>query len=194
MTNTALLIIFTGFSVNLVVQFGFGVRDILSIKQFQFRFSFYQGIVLFLSVIVTWAFFHFIIFPLGFGFLETLLLLPLSILFASLIEKGIVFICSKWIIPVQSSVFSAYNGLVLSANFFVLRIAQSIFDASIMSASFSLGYLLSMFIVFEIYKNSSIEEVPPSLCGAPLLLISLGLLSLVCSAAAVFFLQMIELF
>jgi electron transport complex protein RnfA len=51
-----------------------------------------------------------------------------------------------------------------------------------------------MAIVLEIYKRSSIEAVPSFLRGTPLFLISLGLLSLVCSAASVFFLQMINVF
>ncbi len=194
MNNTALLSIFTGLSINLVVQFGLGVRDIIGMKHYQLRFSLYQGLVLFLSIIITWLGFAYIIIPLGFGFLETLLLLPLSILFSSLIEKGLLVLLSKWISPANTSVFSAYNGMVFGANFFTLRVAGSFMEALIMAAGFTLGYIISMAIVQEINKRSSIEAVPAALRGAPLLLISIGLLSLVFSAAAAFFLQMVEIF
>jgi electron transport complex protein RnfA len=64
-------------------------------------------------------------------------------------------------------------------------------DALILAAGFFIGYMFSMAIILEIHKRSSIEPVPSALRGAPLLLISMGLLSLVFSAAAAFFLQMI---
>jgi electron transport complex protein RnfA len=194
MINTALFVIFTGFSANLIIQFALGVSNIIGTEQYEWKQALYQGFTLFFSTAITWLAFSFLIIPLGIGFLETLLLLPLSIFFASIIEKGILFLSSKWIRPVHTSVFSAYNGLVFGAAFFVLRSAESFSQVLIMAAGFSLGYILSMAIILEIYKRSSIEAVPAALRGAPLLLISLGLLSLVCSAAAVFFLQMVELF
>jgi electron transport complex protein RnfA len=194
MINTALFVIFAGLSANIVVQFGLGLQDILSIKQYRWRDSLYRACILFLSLLITWLFFSFVIIPLGLGFLETILLLPLSILFSFLIEKGILFLFSRWIKSTESSVLSAYNGLVFVAVFFVLKAADSVLDALIMSASFSVGYMLSMAIVLEIHKRASIEAVPRALRGAPLLLITLGLLSLVCSAAAAFFLQMLTVF
>ncbi len=193
MIRTAFLIIFTGFSVNLAVQFGLGIKDILSTKQCQWRYPLYKGIVLFFSVIVTCLIFTIVLYPLGLGFLETLLVLPLSILFASLIEKAVLFLFLRWIRPVQTSVFSAYNGLVFGASFFALKTAESFWEIIIMAAGFSIGYVLSMAILQEIHKRSFIEAVPVLLRGAPLMLISLGLLSLVCSAAA-FFLQAVHLF
>ncbi len=193
MISTAIFFIFTGFSVNLAVQFGLGIRDIAMIKQFRFKYSLCQGLVLFLSVLVTWFVFAIILVPLRLDFLETLLLLPLSILSASFIEKGILFFLSRWISPMQSSVFSAYNGLVFGANFFVLKVSGSFLEALIMAAGFGLGYILSMAVLLEIQRRSAIETVPKALRGAPLLLISLALLSLLCSSA-LFFLRMIDIF
>ncbi|MDR2900151.1 MAG: hypothetical protein LBV20_01335 [Treponema sp.] len=192
MTDTVFFVIFVGFSANLAIQTGLGVRDIIGIKQYKWENSFSQGFILFFSVLVTWIVFNFLVFPLNLGFLETLLLLPLTILFAVFIEKGFFFVFSKLTKPAGSSVLSAYNGLIFGAAFFVLKMAESFTDALIMAAGFSLGYMLSMAIILEIHKRSSIEAVPKALRGSPLLLISLSLLSLVCSAAAVFFLQMID--
>jgi electron transport complex protein RnfA len=193
MINSALLIIFTGFSFNLVVQIGLGIRNSMSIKQFQFRYSLFQSLILFFSVLFTWLAFGYVIIPLGLSFLETLLLLPLSFFFAAIVEKGFQAVLSRWINPDYCKVFSAYKALVFASAFFITKVGNSFGESLIMAAGFALGYFLSMAIVMEIHKRSSIEAVPKVLRGAPLLLISLGLLSLVCSAAAVFLLQMIEL-
>jgi electron transport complex protein RnfA len=186
MINTFFLIIFTGFSANVLLQFGFGLQDITKLKEHKSKYSLYQSVLLFLSVILIWLIFTFILFPLRLGFMETLLLLPLSILLPALVEKGIVRISSKWKNPLQVRLVSIYNGLVFGAAFFVQRTAESFLDAVIMAAGFSAGYMLSMTIIMEIHKKSSIEAVPKALKGTPLILISLGLLSLVCSTAAIF--------
>jgi Na+-translocating ferredoxin:NAD+ oxidoreductase RnfA subunit len=194
LTNTAFFIIFTGFSINLIVQFALGIRDSIGTKPYLWRYSLYQGFVLFLSVVITWIVFINIINPLGLGFLETLLLLPVSIFVASLLEKGMLFVLSRWIRPAQTSIFSAYNGLIFGANFFVLKIAESFSETLIMAAGFSFGYVLSMAVILEIRKRSAIEAIPDALRGTPLLLFSLGLLSLIFSAAAVFFFQMLNVY
>jgi electron transport complex protein RnfA len=193
MIDTSIFVIFVGFSLNLVLQFGVGVRDIIVTKKNQRKYSLYQCMVLFFSVIFTWLMFTFVLIPLGFAFLETLLLLPFSIFIPLLLEKSILRLFSESAQSAKSSVLSAYNGLIFASNFFVLKTAESFLEALTMTVGFCIGYILSMLIVQEIHKMSLIETVPKALRGIPLMLISLGLVSLGFSAAA-FFLQMGSLF
>ena len=84
---------------------------------------------------------------------------------------------------------SSYNGLAAAALFLTLRFAVSFTDALLLSFAFSAGGLLAFLIVKEIQKRSFLETIPYQLRGAPILLVSMGLLSVVFSAASVLFLK-----
>jgi Na+-translocating ferredoxin:NAD+ oxidoreductase RnfA subunit len=62
------------------------------------------------------------------------------------------------------------------------RMALNFVEALCIIFGFSLGYLLSSLIVGAIAKRAEVEKVPATLRGAPLVLISEGLLALVFSA------------
>ena len=194
MSSTVFLAISTGLSLNLIIQFGFGIRDIVYIKNFRLRFPLYQCIVLFFTVILIWLCFTYVFYPLGMGFMETLILIPLTILFCWLLEQGIFHLFPKWLSSNRTTVFSAYNGIVFAAGYFTLQIAGTFMDALVMSLGFALGCFVSIAIVHEINKRSSMEAVPAFLRGSPLLLISMGLLSLIFTAAALLCLQIAGVF
>ena len=61
----------------------------------------------------------------------------------------------------------------------------------ILSAGYAAGIALAIKIISEIRLRSEMEAVPKSLQGSPLVLIAMGLLSLVFSAAALMLYQVL---
>ncbi len=61
--------IFSGFSLNLVIQFGFGFREIIAAKPYLWKNSLFQGLILFFTVLFIWIVFRFLII-----FIKTLII------------------------------------------------------------------------------------------------------------------------
>ena len=187
------LVIFASLAVNLVIHLGLGLGEIGS-AQCRFRCrACLQWVVLFTAVLSLWFFFTHIAAPLSLGFLNYLLIFPLSALVCMGLEACAVRLFFKKEKP--SPMFgaaSAYNGLAVSALFLTMHLAASPLEAAALSLSFTGGALLAAFILCEIKRRASIEKVPPFLRGTPLILISAGLLSLIFSSAAVFLLRALQ--
>jgi Na+-translocating ferredoxin:NAD+ oxidoreductase RnfA subunit len=77
--------------------------------------------------------------------------------------------------------------MVGSALFLILGLAGGFAEAAMLSFGFSAGAALAVLIVGEIRRRSSMEAVPRCLRGGPLVLVTMGLLSLVCISAAMVF-------
>jgi electron transport complex protein RnfA len=84
--------------------------------------------------------------------------------------------------------------LAVASLFLSLRLAVSLEDALVLSLGFSLGALAAALILREISKRSSLEAVPGTFRGAPLALISMGLLSLIFSSVSAIFLRALGVF
>jgi electron transport complex protein RnfA len=93
--------------------------------------------------------------------------------------------------PGASSARTSYNGLVIAALLMTLRLASTFMEAMVLALGFSLGGLFSIGILKAIHKRSSLETVPAILRGIPLMLISMGLLSLIYASAAVILLRVL---
>jgi electron transport complex protein RnfA len=185
--------IFAGLAVNLIIHLGLGLGEIGS-AQCRFRCrACLQWAVLFIAVLSLWFFFTYIAAPLSLGFLNYLLIFPLSALVCMGLEACAVrLFFKKEKPPLLFGAASAYNGLVVSALFLTIQLAASPLEAAVLSLSFAGGALLAAFILCEIKRRASVEKVPPFLRGTPLVLISAGLLSLIFSAAAVFLLRAVS--
>jgi electron transport complex protein RnfA len=183
------LAVFSGLALNLILQLGLGIGDITAVHRRSRRFSWFQWAALFLSVLILWVFFSRILIPLSLGFLEFFLLFPCTALVCAGLERGAARIFPKLIPdPAMFTPVSSYGGLALTALMLTLRLAASLIEAAVLSLGFTLGSLLSALILNEIHRRASMEAVPPFLRGAPLTLISMGILSLVFSFAAALFL------
>ncbi|GHV15945.1 hypothetical protein FACS189493_0770 [Spirochaetia bacterium] len=197
MNTLAALAVFSGLSLNLLLQFGLGIRETTAITKGNepIRSLFLQWLALFLSVLLIWLFFSYIISPLSLGFFEYFLLFPLTVGVSRVLEEGF-----NRLFPVLSGspkIFSAksgYDGLILVSLFLTLRLALTVTEAMVLSAGFSLGTILAIFIVLALHKRSSLESVPPFLRGLPLLVISVGLLSLIFSFIAAILLRVVGIF
>jgi electron transport complex protein RnfA len=192
----AALGVFSSLSVNLLLHFGLGMQGLRSPQDEKYPFPLLESAVIFLSVIVLWLFFTFILAPLKLGFFRYILLFPLS---------APVCIAAEWLLdrfvwrhtgrgesmaetPLLFQGISAYDGMVPLALLLTLNLAFTFMEAVILSLGFALGILLSILILNEIRRRSTMEAVPQFLRGIPLTLISMGLLSLIfTSTAAIFF-------
>jgi electron transport complex protein RnfA len=182
----AVLAVFAGLSLNLILQFALGTGGALLFTRDSREnpFPVFQTANLFVSVFVLWAAYYYILKPLSGGALEYFLLFPLS----ALVCLGFESLWKK-LFPKQEgdrafSALTAYGGLVPVSLIMTIHLALTVFDAAVLAFSFALGCFLALLILGEIRRRSSLEQVPRYLRGAPLVLISMGLLSMIFAVAA----------
>lgn len=178
------LAVFASLSLNLIIQFVLGVQEIGQEDEPE-PLPLFQAAVLFIAVLLLWFLFFYVVAPFSSFFFEYLLFLPLSVLACLGLEAAAKYLFPQ-IIP-KKSLFdpnSSYNGLVLTALILILHIASNFAEAAVVSLGFSLGVLLSILILRNIRLRSYAETVPFFLRGKPLLLISMGFLSIIFTSTA----------
>jgi len=194
---------------------GASLRD--SGKDAKWAFLVWPGMY-FISVMLLWLFFSLLQSVLFLGFFEYILIFPVSSLFFTVVEyltMRLVFKANRREETVSYNRF--ISGLMAGADqvppngdvslngapvggapvggapvgaalFIVLGVAGSFAQAVMLSFGFSAGTALAVLIVGEIRRRSAMESVPRRLRGGPLVLVTMGLLSLVfTSIAAVFY-------
>ena len=186
------LVFFAALSLNLFLNFALGIREMILRERSPGVLLYYPWIILFVSTLLLWVFFARILFFTG-GILDYILIFPISVLGAMGLEMLLFRFLGSYLKieenPLLFSVGSPYNGLSAAALFLTLRFALSFADALLLTFAFSAGSLLAFLIIKEIQKRSFLEAIPHGLRGTPLLFISMGILSLVFSAASVLFLK-----
>jgi len=218
------LAVFSGLSMNLILRFGIGLQGIAleddggapfrdSGKTAKQAFLIRPGI-LFISIILLWLFFSGLQSLLFLGFLEYILIFPVSSLFITGVEylaRRLVlitnwrgetvsrnrFISDYLFIDCPDAGQVSHNGMfsgapiggapIGAAVFIILGLAGSFAQAAMLSFGFSAGAALAVLIAGEIRRRSAVEAVPDCLRGGPLVLAAMGLLSLVFISAAVVF-------
>lgn len=186
------LVFFAALSLNLFLNFALGIKELILRERPPGIMLYYPWIILFISTLILWVFFARILFFTG-GILDFILIFPLSVL----VSMGLEILFFRFFSNLtgheeKTNLFSAgspYNGLSAAALFLTLHFSASFTDAFLLSLAFSAGSLLAFLIIKEIQKRSFLEAIPYGLRGIPMLLISMGLLALVFSAASVFFLK-----
>jgi electron transport complex protein RnfA len=185
--------IISGLSLNLIIQFGLGIQYIGfggEDEEKLYEIPLVQGGLLFLSLPILWFFFTHILVLLSLGFFEYMLLFPLSVLVCMGLETAVHHFFPKAMPEVKLfTPLSAYNGLVPAALMMSLNMASSLIEVTILALGFYGGLLLAILILREIQKRASLEAVPEFLRGMPLMLISMGLLSLIFSATGIIFIK-----
>jgi electron transport complex protein RnfA len=184
--------------MNFLLNFGLGTRELLPKKMPHTFTFFYPWLVLFVSTLLLWVLFARILFFFG-GIFDLILILPLSALTSAAVEKLFLRFVSQYkelgINPEVSftdglfTAGSSYHELTAVSVLLSLHFALSFADALLLSLTFSAGSLLAFLIIREIQKRSATETMPHGLRGTPIVLISMGLLSLVCSAVSILFLK-----
>lgn len=201
MISFAALAVFSGLSLNLLLQFALGTAgaagDLPPKGKREIPFG--QLCILFLSLVILWAALSYALPPNWKGFLEYFLFFPLS----ALVCGGLEFFLERAISRLKKKpvglrkVFSAntaYEGLVPVALFITLAAAPDFAGAAVLALFFSAGNLAAMLILNEIRRRSTLEWVPQFLRGSPLILISMGLLALIFGTAAGLCFKILEVF
>lgn len=192
MTNILLFAVFSGLSMNLVLQCGLGLRSITIARENSLRRFLISLIVMFFSNCILWMFFSYVLSIFSLGFYTCILLFPLS----SLVSFGLEHLARRFIPRCggEGNTFRDHfhNGLTAAALFITLQIASSIGGAIALSLGFAAGVLLAYVIIGEIRRRAAFEAVPRFLRGRPITLIAMGLLSLVLSAASIILLRALE--
>ena len=188
------LAVFSGLSVNLILQCGFSLKEITLTDAGvpgRKKEMFAELGVIFISVILLWLFFSFTrsVFPLG--LFEYILLFPVSCLLFSFLDN----VTKTYILKLRDGIKNQILGgevLTSAALFITLNITGGISGAAVTAFGFTLGIAVAFFIIGGIRRRSAMEAVPGFLKGGPLALISMGLLSLVFSSVAVVLYKFLE--
>ena len=180
----ALLIFFSSISVNLILQCGLGMAGI--VKPTAQKLPFIKTGIGFLSVLILWSFFTYVLSPFALGFFGFILFFPAASLVYYLLESFFFGILLKSSPDREAAIFFN-DGLLGAALFICYNVSGNFIEALAMSFGFSLGILLTLLISGEIRRRSEMEAVPRFLRGSPLILVSLGLMSLVFGSAALVF-------
>jgi electron transport complex protein RnfA len=182
----ALLAVFSGLSMNLILHCGLGLRGITTSESSHKDSLLIQLGIVFVTVLALWLVFSCITTAFSWGFFEYILLFPA----ASLAYFGLEYLLFRTVLKQrkkrQGPLFFC-DGLAGAALYITLNIAGGFFEAAALSFGFVLGILLAFVIIGEIRRRAVLEAVPRFLRGSPLALISMGLLSLIFSSAALLF-------
>jgi electron transport complex protein RnfA len=181
-----MLAVFAGLSMNLILQFGLALKGIAFDNTISREKLLAGSGILFVTVILLWLIFSCARSVLFLGFLEYVLLFPVSALAVFCLE----YVTNRFIIREKPAMplfgdslcggtFSG-GALAGAALFIMLNVAGNIVDAIALALGFSGSVALVFVIVAEIRRRSGLEAIPHWLRGGPLALIAMGLLSLVC--------------
>ncbi|MDR2245642.1 MAG: hypothetical protein LBE17_03045 [Treponema sp.] len=207
MNGIIILAVFSGLSLNLMLQMGLGIRDIGVRPERIIRNILFQWGMLFFSTLLFWLLFSYVLSPLALGYLEYFLLFPLI----TAVGKGLEALSRRFLRPGSRlaarlpapvleelspaelfPTITAYDGLTIAAIILTLRFAGSLLEAAVLSLGFSAGGAMAAFILRDIYQRSSLERIPATLRGRPLLFIAMGLMSLIFSSVAAVLLQVLD--
>jgi len=186
-----LLFIYSVFSINLVLQCALGIKGAAESKM-PFNISVLVKLCLiFISVISLWFFFSRILYSLFSGLFIYVLLFPVS----AIIYDGLEYLIFRFVLKKDAkseSVISFPNGITAVAVFVCIIIAGNFLEALILSFGFTSGIFLVNLIIREIRRRAALEAVPVFMHGKPLVLITMGMLSLVFTTASLLLFRMID--
>ena len=212
------LAIFSAMSMNLIFRFGIGLQRIASggdsrpsERNSKWVFFIWPGIY-FISVMLLWLFFSLLQSVLFLGFVEYILIFPVSAFFFTVVEylvnrlikflggeavaidcfyltgEGVGALDSAPPENAPVNVCALINGAMVGvALFIILGLAGGIAEAAMLSFGFSAGAALAVLVIGEVRRRSLMEAVPLCLKGGPLVLVTMGLLSLVFTSVAMIF-------
>jgi len=197
------LAVFSGLSLNLLLQFALGTAGIASDvghkKNVKRELPLIQFCILFVSIIFLWIFFKYFLPAFWRGFSEYFLFFPLSAIVCMGSELLVERVLPRFFPKLKGlkksfSAITAYDGLVPASLIISFIAAENLIDVLVIALFFVLGNLTAMLTLNEIARKSALEWVPKYLRGTPLILVSMGLLSLISTFAAGIFFKILEVF
>jgi len=186
-----LLMIFSAFTMNLMLQCALGLKGTAETGNNRGLTTLIKLGLIFFSVILLWVFLSKIFFNIFSGLHIYVLLFPVSYI----VYEGLEFLFFRYIIKKDRKEDGYVNfpgGITAVAVFICLNIANSFFQVAVLAFGFTSGIFVVLMIIKEIRRRAALEAVPRFLRGNPLILITMGLLSLVFSVGSLLILRMIN--
>ena len=193
------LVIFAVFSslwANLLLQCGLGIKSAVvskgtsrgntSREDTKIQTTLIKLGIIFAAVLLLWLIFDRILFFLSLDLLLYVLVFPAGVM----AYDGLEFLFYHFVLKkeaAKNSHINFCNGITAVILFVCLNLANNIFEAAVFAFGFVFGIILSVMIIREIRRRSALEAVPVFLRGNPLLLISMGLISMVFYAVSLMF-------
>jgi electron transport complex protein RnfA len=191
MASRLALVVFSAFCLNLFLCFGIGIRELVSRERSPVFHIYYPWGILFAVTAALWLFFERFL-ALADWFPGFLLIYPLSLFSGLGLETALFKLFPRLgENPGVYRIGSGYNGFSLAALFLTTRLAVTFAEALLFSLAFSGGACIAYLIIKEIQKRSFWEAIPHSLRGSPILLVSMGLLSLILYVSALLVIQVL---
>ena len=187
-----MLIIFSAFTMNLMIQCGLGIKGIAESKKYCLITTVVKLGIIFVVVILLWLLFSRIIFSVFPGTLVYVLLFPVSFI----VYEGFEFLFFQYISKKDTNEESFVNfpgGITAVAVFICINVANNFLETAVLSFGFTAGILLVFMIIREIRIRAALESVPRFIRGKPLVLITMGMLSLVFSVGSILLIRMIDI-
>jgi Na+-translocating ferredoxin:NAD+ oxidoreductase RnfA subunit len=189
MNDITLVAILAGFSLNLVLNLGLGIREIYHDLDLPLRASLLRWALLFAIVFLFWLLWTFVFSPLALGFFDAIFIFPfcaaaLRAADEHLAKRKLFAHFHQSNIPLASS-----TPFCMFSLFMTLRLASSVFDAALFSLFFAAGCALPALILKTIHQRQQLEPARKDITGIPFFYISCGLLALICSGAAAILLK-----
>jgi Na+-translocating ferredoxin:NAD+ oxidoreductase RnfA subunit len=187
LTWLVMLMVFSGLSMNLILQFGLGLKGIALGGNVSKERLLAGTIILFVTVMLLWLIFLFARSFLFLGHFEYVALFPVS----SLVFVFLEYLTNRFVLantagretfPMGDTLSG--GALAAAALFLVLNLAGGFLEAVALALGFSLGVAVVFVVAGEIRRRAEMEAVPRWLRGGPLALIAMGLLSLIVSSGA----------
>jgi electron transport complex protein RnfA len=189
-----LLTVFSGLSMNLILQFGLDLKGVAFDRDISKQRILAGSALLFATVILLWLVFSFTRSVFLLGLVEYTLLFPASFL----VFSGLEYLANRFLLkkntgqdePILSN--NLTGGMLSSAALFItLNTADNALEALVLVLGFSCSTALVYVIISEIRRRSGMEPVPQWLRGGPLALVAMGLLSLVFAGGALMIFQVL---
>jgi len=184
-----LLLICSGFSMNLVLQCGLGIKGAAESKNPPGLTALIRTGIIFFSVILLWFFFSRIVYSIIPSVFIYVLLFPVS----SVVYEALEYFFYRYLYKEKTeaeSFVSFPGGITAVCVFICINLAGGFLEAAVLSFGFTAGILLVYLILWEVRKRAALETVPRFLRGKPLVLITMGMLSLVFSLVSILLFRM----
>jgi len=176
--------------INLVLQCALGIKGVVESKKPIDTATIVKSFVLFFSIVLLWFVFSRLLYSVISGIYIYILIFPVS----ALVYDGLEYIIFRYLLKQDSkseSIISFPAGITAVAVFICINIADNIIETAVMSLGFTGSIYLINLIVREIRRRAALEEVPVFLRGKPLVLVTMGLLSLIFTTASLLIFRMI---
>jgi len=186
------VVLFTisAFYMNLMLQCGLGIKGTDESKKCR-KLSTLAGLgIILFTVNFLWIIFSKIFLHIGAGLYIYILVFPVSYM----VYEAFQLVLIRYIIKknIDKESFVGFPGGITAVSVFIcLNISSGVFQTFILSLGFICGIMLTVFILREIRRHAFLEIIPVFIRGNPMILISMGLLSLVFSVSCLLVLRMI---